>query len=75
MRNKTQCTQGSRGQKVCWEFFWRTAQDTDEEKVGGKGETPSHLESQQSPLLHLETAGLAQWVPNLADHCHHLDRL
>lgn len=78
MGEKTKCTQGSHGQeKFCWEFFWRKAQDTDEEKVGREGETPSHfgISAETTPPLAQETAGLAQCVPNLADHCHHLDRL
>ena len=45
--------------------------------MGREGETPSHIgiSAEPTPPLAQETAGLAQWVPNLADRCHHPDRL
>lgn len=41
---------------------------------GGRERPLPTLESQESPLLHLlkkQLGFLEQWVPNLADHCHH----
>ena len=60
MGEKIKRTQGPHGQeKFCWEFFWRKAQDTDEEKVGREGETPSHFGISQRRLLHLLKRQLA----------------